>query len=251
MRRCLIALAIAGSPVVLAQTSVKPPAIGAVRDAAGKVQAVIGVPGAFVLSSIAVSNAISAAFSGSAGLVKTADALYVLDAAHNISARHEAPPGRALFAFDAAGAPALVDYGGSLWRFDSGRLQRVPWHGAAIAIALEDSESASILVRRGHGTWKVIISLVHGAVRSQALLPEVAAPVALLAGGSVLFGRRHELVVRDRNNVERYLAANFTIASFEPMAPGWVSIHEANGTRRFALHVTPDDLALYQIPEVE
>lgn len=152
----------------LAQPSIKPPVVGAVRDSQGAIQTIVGVAGSFILADTGLPNAISAAFSSSAGLVKTDNELLVLNDNRDVVARFDAPSGPALLAFDCNGHPALVSYGDSLFQFRDGNLEPVNWTGDALSIASTAPDSAAILIRRVRQIWRVNISLPDGAVQSEA-----------------------------------------------------------------------------------
>jgi len=239
-----------GAAAALAQPAITPPALGTVRDSSGNLHAVIGVPGNFVLADTGISNVVSAAFSGSAGLVKTDSELLVLNAAGLIANRYAAPPGRTLFAFDPSGAPALVYYSGTLFRFDNNELKPVNWSGEAVSIALASPQSAAAIVRRGHQLGNVRITLATGDIESETAVGRVSGPLLLLPNGGLLFTRDNNIVVRDSSGVERLVLASFEVGFFEPMGRDWIAAREARGGRLFAIRIAPQSLDLYQVPEV-
>ena len=96
MKSHLILFLLSAAPA-LAQPAITPPAVGTVRDSSGGLHGVIGVAANFVVLDVtAISNAVSAAFSATAGLVKTDSELLLLDAAGQIANRYDAPAGQAL-----------------------------------------------------------------------------------------------------------------------------------------------------------
>ena len=107
MNRWLAMIAVISA---FAQTSVAPPSIGVVRDSSGDIRPVVGTSGYFILGEPVIQSAISAAFSGRAGLVKTDSEVLVLDAQLAIIGRSDAPPGPAVFSFTDAGAPAFAKF---------------------------------------------------------------------------------------------------------------------------------------------
>jgi hypothetical protein len=236
---------------VLAQPAIAPPSVGMVRDSGGSVHVVNGIAGNFVIDDTGISNAVSAAFSGSAGLIKTDTELLVLDASYQVAARYDAPGGdAALFSFDASGAPALAYYSGTLFRFNGGNLEPVNWSGDAVAIALAGRHSASVLVRRDDQLWNVRFSLPSGDIENEALLAGVSGPTALLPGGAVVYIDQNDIVVRDGTGAERRVAAGIQVGYFEQMGKDWIAIREADGGRLFALRIRPQGVDLYQVPEV-
>jgi hypothetical protein len=240
-----------GAAAALAQPAITPPAMGIVRDSSGSLHTMLGVPGNFVaLDDIGISNAVSAAFSGSAGLVKTDSELLVLDAAGQIANRYDAPPDRALLAFDRRGAPALVYYSGTLLRFDNNELKPVNWTGDAISIGMVGPQSAVVVLRRGDQLWSVRITLATGDVESETAIVDAASPLFLLPDAGLLFTRDNNIVVRDSNGVERLAPAGFEVDFFEAMGRDWIAVRETAGGRLFALRIAPQSLDLYQLPEV-
>jgi hypothetical protein len=240
---------------VLAQPAIAPPSVGMVRDSGGSAHVVNGIAGNFVIADTGISNAVSAAFSGSAGLIKTDTELLVLDASYQVAARYDAPGGAALFApalfaFDASGAPALAYYSGTLFRFNGGNLEPVNWRGDAVAIALAGPQSASVLVRRDDRLWNVRVSLPSGDLENEALLAGVSGPAALLPDGAVVYIDQNDIVVRDGTGAERRVAAGIQVGYFEQMGKDWIALREADGGRLFALRIRWQGLDLYQVPEV-
>src|SRR5205085_7499671 len=140
-------------------------------------------------------NGVSAAFSESAGLVKTESELLVLDAAGQITGRYDAPGERALFAFGPDHAPALVYYAGTLFRFDNNELKPVNWTGDAVAIALASPQSAVAIVRGDGQLRNMRINLASGDIESETALRDAAGPMLLLASG-LLFTRENNIVLR-------------------------------------------------------
>jgi hypothetical protein len=239
------------SVTVLAQPTITPPSVGIVRDFSGGLHAMVGVPGNFVaLDDGAIPGVISAAFSGSAGLVKTEQELLVLDSARHIVNRYDAPAGRALFAFDSNGAPALAYYAGALFRFDNAGLKSVNWRGPAVAIALVSPESAMAIVQRHGRLRNVRITLATGDIENETATGHVSGPLLLLPDGDLLFTRENDIVLRDSSGVERLVPAAFEVAFFEPMGRDWIAVREAAGGRLFGLRIAPQSLDLYQLPEV-
>lgn len=224
--------------VALPQTVISPPGLGAVRDPSGGLHAVIGVAGNFLIADTVISNVVSAGFSGTAGIVKTATELLVLNASNQVVSRYDAPEGPALFAFDPDGRPALAYCSGTLFRFDGSRPTPATWIGEVVSIA-----SDSVLLRRDDGLW---------IVRSgnEARVADVGGPALLRQNGDLLFTRDSKIVLRGANGSERSIAAGFDIESFEQIGRDWIALREAGGGRLFALRIAPDSLELYQLPEV-
>jgi hypothetical protein len=249
MKNGLIALLLTCA-AALAQTAISLPSVGMVRDSGGSVQAVNGIAGSFLLADTGLSKAISAAFSGSAGLIKTDTEVLVLDASYQVTTRYDAISGPALFAFDASGAPAFAYYSETLFRFHGGNLEPVNWSGDAVAIALAGRRSATVLVQRDARLWNVRLSLASGEIEYEGLLAGVSGPAALLSD-AIVYTDGNDVVVRDDAGAERRVAAGIQVDYFEQLGKDWLAIREAGGGRLFALRVRPEGLDLYQVPEVE
>jgi hypothetical protein len=250
MKNGLIALLLTYAPA-FAQTAISPPNVGIVRDSGGSVHAVNGIAGNFLLADTGISNAMSAAFSGSAGLIKTDTEVLVLDASYQVTARYDALSGPALFAFDASGAPALTYYSGTLFRFHNDTLEPLNWSGDAVAIALSGRRSAAVLVQRDGRLWNVRLSLASGEIEYEGLLAGVSGPAALLSDGALVYTDGNDVVVRDGAGTERRVASGIAVDYFEQLGKDWLAIREAGGGRLFVLRVRPESLELYQVPEVE
>ena len=245
-----ILLWIIAASAVCAQQAISPPVVGAFRDSTGSLQRVIGVPGNFVLAGPGISNVLSAAFSSMAGLVKTDAEVLVLNASTQIVNRFQVPAGPALFAFDAKGAPALAFFSNRLFQFAGSNLNPTGWTGDAISIASTGPQSATVIVHVGRELQTLQISLPSGDVNSQTRLFDIAAPALLFPTGNLVFTSDGAIVVRDPSGVERQVSTAIRVASFESMAGEWVTVHEAFSSRVFALRIGPQDLDLYQLPEV-
>lgn len=248
MRYSLLNLLLTGA--ALAQTTLAPPLAGTIRDATGALHSVVGVAGNFVVLDAGISNVVSAAFSGSAGLVKTDSQLLVLDALNNVQAAYDAPPGPGLFAFDAQGAPALAYYSGMLYRIDSNGLAPVNWTGDVVSLAVVGPQWVTLISRNGGELRNVRINLATGDAETGSGLADAGGPMLLLPAGGLLFTRDGAIAVRDSNGAERLLPAGLAVDYFEPMNSSWIAVRESGPGRLFALRITPRTLDLYQLPEV-
>lgn len=235
----------------MAQPAISPPGVGAVLDSSGSLHAVIGLAGNFVFLDTGMSNVRSAAFSGSAGLLKTDTEILVVNAANEVATRYSAPGGDpALFAFDAHGQPAFAYYAGTLLRFDGSQPISVTWIGDVVSLATDGPDAAIAILRRNDRLWSVQFWPATGDVRSESQIAGVSGPVLLRPNGDLLFTRDSNIVLRDTNGVERTVAAGFEIDSFEQLGKDWIAIRETGARRVFALRITPAALDVYQLPEV-
>ena len=238
------------SAFAMAQPAISPPGIGALLDSSGSLHAVIGLSGNFVFLDTGISNIRSAAFSGSAGLLKTGTEILVVDASNQVASRYSALGDRALFAFDMHGQPAFAYYAGTLLRFDGTEPISVTWTGDVVSIATAGPDSATAILRRDDGLWSVQFWPATGDVQSESPIAGISGPVLLLPNGGLLFTRDSNVVLRDANGVERTAAAGFEIDAFEQLGKDWIAIRETGLGRIFALRITPATLDVYQLPEV-
>jgi len=248
---CFLAVFLS-SAFAMAQSAISPPGVGAILDSSGSLHAVVGLAGNFVFLDTGISNVRSAAFSGSAGLLKTDTEILVVDAANQVANRYSAPGGDpALFAFDVHGQPALAYYAGTLLRFDGSQPMSVSWTGDVVSLATAGPDSATAILRRSDGMWNVQFWPATGDVQSESLIAGISGPVLLRANGDLVFTRDSSIVLRDESGVERTVAAaGFEIDSFEQLGKDWIAVREAGAGRVFALRITPATLDVYQLPEV-
>jgi hypothetical protein len=196
-----------------AQPAVEAPRAGCLVGEDGSLRPVRGIAGAFLADVPAVSNVVSAACSDSLALVKTADALEVRDGSLQLLARWDAPPGTALFALPASGQTGFVYYAatGELLQVDAQSLPRAVLDsqslgGRVLAIASPDLLHLIAVVEDTPGPRLVRISVTDGLIESQTPLENVAAPLALLSDGTVVFATGAGLVIRPPGSAVQRMA---------------------------------------------
>lgn len=145
MRLCLVCLVF----VLLAAAAVgqvSAPATGFLRDRAGSLRPVLGVPGSFVLGDPIAEAVISAGFGKSFGYAKTESELLVVRAG-GIAERHAAPAGAAVFYLGSNGEVEQIYFPSAreLWQ-----VQRPGFRKAAGA----DSPQAAVEVRNDEVTLR-------------------------------------------------------------------------------------------------
>ena len=187
----------------LAQSGVQAPRAGCLLGANGSLRPVYGVAGAFLADVPATTGAISAACSDSLALVKTATSLEVRDASLQLLAQWDAPPGAALFALPRTGQTAFAYYPatGELVQVGPQSAPRTVLDseslgGDALAIASPDALHLIAVVAGTPGPRLARISVADGVVQTQTPLEDVAAPLALLSDGTVVFADGVGLVIR-------------------------------------------------------
>ena len=187
MKTIVVALTLAAA-IGCAQPALTTPQIGFLQDGVNSFRPVYGVAGNFLLGNPAASGVVSAAFSGSFGIVSTGLALIVSDQQGQVIATMDAPAGPAAFAFSREGDPALAYFPSAnlLLQWNGGTFQMVSYNSTAFpasevqSIALPDREHAAFIVQRDEVLWDVRVFLATGEVDSQAALPGVSAPVLML-----------------------------------------------------------------------
>jgi hypothetical protein len=188
-------------------------------------------------------------------MIKTKDALCVLDAlGHPVGSAWTAG-GTALFAFTPAGAPALA------WLPDSSELllwngigfaptpaSAAVLNGTAVSLAAPDSSRAAFLVQRGQQLWRMDISLSDGGVLFAASLPGASVPALLFDDGTLLYTGKSALVLRGPQGQERAIAFTGSAARLAPMGRDWILIESVQPPAQLGLRLSAG--ALFELPEV-
>lgn len=243
---------------ICAQSTLAPPQIGFIQDVRGGMRPVLGVAGNFLIGGAVSSRIVSAAYSGSVGLMKTDTALIVTDKQGHAIASTVAPPGSALFAFSADSRTALA--------YLDRTQELMVWNGRAfkhaaldatslpaktvLSIAVDNATLAELLVERESELWELQVRIETGAVVSQMALPGVAAPALLLAGGLV-YGNERGVVLRKNDGSEKQIAARLPKSfTLQQMGDGWVQVRDLATSRPFAISVQSGREAYYALPEV-
>ncbi len=245
--------------IAWAQPSIAPPQVGFVQDRLGSFRRIYGLAGNFILGDASITGVISAAFSGSSGLVKTGSAIQLTDAQAHVVANMNAPGGPALFAFSGDGRAALAYVVDSNLLFEwTGRaFVPVPVGPAAIAadtiwsIAAPDPGHAALIVERADGVWDVRLRLSTGQVDAQTSLPGIKPPAFMLANGTLLSRDAGGLVLRRPDGSQVHIAAQLPDAcAVQQIGDGWLSLRDTSGGRGFAVRVLQNHEAVYGLPEV-
>lgn len=216
--------------------SFTPPLAGVVRDSRNQVRRVHGIAGNFLVSSDAVSEARSAAFSGRFGLLKSEDSVITIDQDGKVLDAAPAPAGDALFAFDREGVPALAYFPETreVRDFKRGetRLMEVDGVVGLGVSAMLVFEQKRLWLRRGGGT---------ALVSDEEF--EAPPPSLLLADGTVIHASGAELIVTAADGGSRRARLDEACLRLEQMSDGWVQ-----AAPRTALRLA--DLRIYRLPEV-
>jgi hypothetical protein len=217
-----------------AQSGLDRPQMGMMLDSSGAARPVLGLPGSISLADPAAASVVSLGCSASC-LIKTDSSLVAPDSTT------AAPPGPALFAFDASGAFVYFAQSKQLARWQGGQLTPVDYEVAGDILSIRSVNGApEFAVRRGDGID--IVGVGNTIVDS---LPRSARAVMLFDGG-VLYSTREEVILRRADASE--LRFPLTGArSFVAMAADYIEIRAAAST--FALRLTPGREKFFLLPE--
>ena len=259
MKRAMLAVLSIAAGAAWAQTTLTPPLVGFMRDALDSVHPVYGLAGNFLVGDPVASGIVSAAFSGSYGLLKTANAVVVIDRTAAVVASSGASDGPALFALARTGEPALayLPGPGALLAWKAGTFQAIAFDPVALAakavlsIAVPDSDHAALIVQRDDGLWDVRILLATGEIDSQTAISGVAAPAMMVATGELLYSDADGIVIRNADGSERHVAAQLPDSfTLEQMGDGWIQLQDPAGGQQFAVCIGLHREQIYQLPEV-
>src|SRR5579863_2163733 len=195
-----------------AQRLLAPPQVGFIQDGHGQIHIVSGLAGNFLVGEAVSSGIISAAYSGSFGLLKSDSALIVVDQQGHGVASVVAPNGPALFGFAADRSPALAYFEHSktllVWDGHTFRPAGPMLTESPLAIASVSATRAAMIVQRDTGLWELGVELANGAIVSQKALQGITAPVLMLASGGLVYRDAKGMVVRSPNGSEKLIDAN-------------------------------------------
>ena len=237
-----------------AQRSLAPPQVGFIQDDHGQIRIVSGLAGNFVVGVAVPSGIISAAYSGSFGLLKSDSALIVVNQQGRGVASVVAPNGPALFGFAADGSPALAYFEQSktllVWDGHTFRPAGPMVVQAPRAIASVSATRAAMIVQREDGLWEYGVELATGATVSRMALPGVTLPVSMLAG-SVVYRDAKGVVVRSQDGSEKLIDAHLPESvAFAQMGNGWIQVTDLATGRLSVVNVQNGHQAYYILPEV-
>jgi hypothetical protein len=240
------------------QTALAPPRVGFIQDGHGKVRPVNGVAGNFLVGGAASAKILSAAFSGSFGLLKSDSALLVTDALGRAIAGMDAPSGSALFAFSTNGSPALAyfQHTNTFRVWDGNAFQTAGPPAAMLAtltvltVAAFSPGQAAVIVERPDGMCVLNVQLATGSVVSQMSLPGVTAPALLVASGDLVYRDARGVVLRRPNGSEDHVAAQLPRSiAFSQMGQGWIEITDLLTGSLFAVNIQPGSERYFILPE--
>jgi hypothetical protein len=241
-----------------AQSTLAPPQVGFIQDRHQTVRLVNGVGGNFLVGGEVANGIVSAAFSGSFGMLKADSAIIVTDRLGHGLASVDAPPGSAVFAFSADGSPALAYFlhTNTLMRWNGRTFQPARLQTTSIAaldvlsIAAPNAGLAVLIVERKDGLWELRVRTATGEVESQVSLPGIRGPVLMLVSGDLFFTDAKGVAIRRQDGAEKHIAAQLP-KSFvlQQMGQGWIELSDLETGRMFAIRTTPGREQYYALPE--
>jgi hypothetical protein len=242
--------------LIWSQQAISTPEIGFVQDHANAVRRVSGLAGNFRLGDSIRTAVVSSAFSGSLGMAKTAESIFVFDAAGRMIFTTPAKPGPALFAFSDDGRSALAYLAReSVLLHRSGTslatvsLDPHAVDGEVLSIAQPTAATASMLVARGDRVWLLNVSLASGVIEPQSVLSDASSTALLLNNGDLVLADADGITLRRAIGSESHFRAQLSkILFMRWMGAEWVQISDSAG-RQFALWLQTGRERLYQLPE--
>lgn len=240
-----------------AAAQIAPPLLALVKDAQQQLRRAYGVTGNFIVGDAveprSMGEVVNWAFSGSAGLVKTADQLLLLSADAGIVRSSPAPAGNAQFAFDAQGAAALVFLPEpvELWRIGAvneirTRLDQNPIAGDVRAIAFAGQRRATLAICRGRSLWLTSVDLAGGSVVSRRPAYITGCPAVALFPDRLIYATPGSLVIRASDGEEHRVKLPAPATSMRLIGDGWMEI--ATASESLALRLDGESGTLYRFP---
>lgn len=239
-----------------AQHAVAPPQLGFMEDASLALRPVYGMAGNFILGQSITGRVVSAAFSGSLGLMKTDSSLAAFNPEGNFLASIDVAGGPALFAFSPSGTTALayIASNDSLIEWQGSAFSRIAFHpmeGTVLAIAFPVPLEATLIVQRSaESLWEVHVPLGASGTLGQSALAGVHAPVLALPSGDLIYADANGIVLRHAGGAEVRIAASLPANfSLQQMNQNWIELADQNSSARFAIRTTPAREGFYRLPE--
>ena len=236
-----------------AQWQATAPRAGCIRDGDGRLRPLWGIAGNFVPGEAIAEGVISAACRDGRAVVKLGRELLLVDERGVVSGRWQAPPGPALFAYDAAGRPALVYFPEErlLCRLLREGLQPLrSFDEEVAAIAWLDPNRALRAVRRDGAIE--LVEFVPEDPASDVLVERLPwdGPVLALDDGNLLVADRSRLLLGQADGSFRSYSMPDVVTALRPLGDGWIEAELAGGSVRFAVRSTRGELAMFVLPEV-
>ncbi|MBK5294778.1 MAG: hypothetical protein JJE04_24255 [Acidobacteriia bacterium] len=247
-RHFALAIILAAPAAMLAQGNLDSPRIGCLLDTRGEVRTVWGLRANFVLGEVATSGAVSTACSDAFGLVKTGDALLVMDRTGAVLHRREVVSGAATLGFDEQGRPAFAHLRstGETLRWDGSQWNtwNVSLEAAPLAITAEGDHLLA-LVRR-HDELCLLRLSADGETALLVRMVSSAGQAVIYPGGLLVLAEEHSLLIRYPDGRQQRLDVPVPVLSLHAMSSRWVSLQSEAQT--MGLLLTGEQAELHLIP---
>ena len=242
-----------------AESNLGAPVLGVARDIHRQLRPVYGVAGNFVLRGAISEVALTWAFDGARGLMKTDSELLTLDSSGKVAGRRPAPRGDAILGADAAFFPAASE----LWLIGAHldrriRIEPDALGGDVVALGTPEGRSAPLAVCRGGRVWLVTFDVLSGAVTHETLAPgaigdQGCAGALLWLEGNFLLVTARGVMIQTAAGDERHLplagGAHGAQPELHRAGDHWVQV-ELAGASPLLLLVTHGGGNVYRLPAV-
>jgi hypothetical protein len=238
MRSRILALACFASALGCAQELGLPRA-GCLRDAAGGLRLVFGLPGNFLVGEAFDRHFLSAACQGPLIAIKTETTIALN------GRTWDAPRGPALLAFSPDGVVAWLPETSELLSLRRGRLHRLSFdpHGEILAISAPSSSVVIAVIQRDTTVW--LAELRNGIIATESELPDIAPPL-FLAGRTLIYADGSNLIVGSER-----LALPAPAVGLEHLGADCIRVVLSAGNGHLALCARDNAWQLDRLPEVE
>ena len=228
------------------------PRIGFARDAQGRVTAINGIAGNFVLGET-VEGALAFSWNGSYGIRKTDSALHWLDGSGATVATLDAPPGDAVIGF----GPDRTAYIFSKSARTLCQLKSTQWSMLQVPVALSPEEdvlavtgsgdSVNVAIRRNEAIFVVTFDAVTGSRIAEAVLVRTASQLLFLNDGALAGADGRTLWILRADGSMWNVDLGVPLTRLAWMGRDWITASADD--RQFALRLRAEP-EIYLLPQV-
>jgi len=224
------------------------PRLGCVVSAGGAVRMVYGLRANFILGEAAQIEAVSAACSETNAVVKTTDALVVLDAEGRERHRFLAEAGAALVSFRDDGDVGHVYLTATreLLRWENEEWVKADLPHAGEILSIGERDGAVVAVeRRGEELW-LVESRADGRYQVLSRFVSEALFAVLLPDGSLVLAAGEKLVHRKPDGSQTEIEVPAAVTRLSVIGGKWVQVE--TGVQRMAVRVEGGQAEAYYLP---
>ncbi len=242
--RTILIISVLSVFTAAAQTALREPQFGLVRDSAGVMRVLGGSAGSFLAGESLATGVQSAAWCGSSGFLRTEAGIQWLSPEGLQTVDNGVAAGRLLCA---DGAPALQSES-RLERWTGQRFEAWPLDVPGEVLAVDNG---TLLVRESDGLALVVLDTRRRAIRLSRAVP-VQTGRATLLEGSLLYQDANELVLwqPDGGEMRASLPRDCTV-EFEPLGPGWIHVVDFQHGVNLGVRIKAGELQVFELPEVQ